>query len=214
VTSQTFVELRQRLFELVPVDVLERDVDRPLPKLAPIPGLEIRRVADKQPAGWRELVPKSRWRVIERNLARGDVAHMATIEGDLAGMIWVSRRSHRDPWSGIHIRIAPDEAYTYAMEVDPPYRRLGVAAVVVAAMLSALQEEGRAKRAYGWVDSRNRKSQILLRVIFGFTQVQTVKRAHLLRRIGWQVRGSDRPPYGPVSRVGQHSEAESPVVRA
>jgi GNAT superfamily N-acetyltransferase len=178
-TAERFAQFRRRLFEVVPVDVIEREVDRQLPKLSPIPGAEIRRVTPTQPAGWRELLPKSHWRAVEGFLARGDHGYLATIDG------------------------------TYAMLVEVPYRRLGVAAAVVAAMLSDLREERTAKRVYGWVDSRNRESQALLRIVFGFTQVQTVKRLHL-PRLGWQVPGSDKPRFGPVSRVGHHSEAIRP----
>jgi RimJ/RimL family protein N-acetyltransferase len=208
-TAERVAQFRRRLFEVVPIDVIEREVDKQLPKLNPIPGAEIRRVTPTQPAGWRELLPKSHWRTVEGFLARGDHGYLATIDGTFAGRIWVSRVSHRDPWSGLHIRLAPDEAYTYAMLVEVPYRRLGVAAAVVAAMLSDLREERTAKRVYGWVDSRNRESQALLRIVFGFTQVQTVKRLHL-PRLGWQVPGSDKPRFGPVSRVGHHSEPIRP----
>jgi hypothetical protein len=74
-------------------------------------------------------------------------------------------------------------------------------------MLADVRDEGGVSRVYGWVDVRNRESLVLLRVVFGFRRVQTAKRAHLLRRIGWQVRGSEQPDFGPLSRVGRHSPA-------
>jgi hypothetical protein len=199
-------QFRRRLFEVIPVDVVEREVGKPLPKLKPIPGAEIRCVTPTQPAGGRDLLPRWQWRGVEDALARGDRGYVAVVEGSFAGRIWVSRVSHRDRYTGIKIRLAPDEAYTYAMDVEMPYRSLGVGAAVVAAMLSDLEEGHTTRRVYGWVDSRNRESQALLRMVFGFTQVQTVKRLHV-PRVGWQIPGSDEPPFGPASRVGRHSQA-------
>ena len=195
---------RRRLIDVVAVDVIEREIARPLPGLKPIPGFETHRVTNSQPGSWRELVPATRWKTVERNLTRGDWGYLATKDERLAGQIWVSHVSHRDPWSGLHVRLAPDEAYSYAMEVAVAYRRPGVAASMVAAMLSDLHERGPAQRVYGWVDARNRESQTLLRVVFGFTQVQTVKRVRL-PRLGWQLPLSDDPRFGPVSRRGRHS---------
>jgi CelD/BcsL family acetyltransferase involved in cellulose biosynthesis len=202
-----FAWVRQHLFEVVPVEVIERDLRKPIPELAEIPGMEIHRVTSAQPGRWQDLVPRTQRRTVQRFLARGDVGYLASIEDNFAGRIWVSHTSHRDPWSGLRIRLAPDEAYAYAMEVIPRYRALGLATPLVGRMLSDLREDKRLARVYGWVDSRNRESLFLLRIVFGFTQVQTAKRAHLLRRIGWQVRGSDQPSFGPLSRTGRHSEA-------
>lgn len=91
------------------------------------------------------------------------------------------------------------------MFVSPRYRPLGLAAALVARMLSDLRDEEGVTRVYGWVDTRNREPPVLLRVVFGFTRVETAKHAHLVRRIGWQG-GSDQPRFGPLSRMGRHSD--------
>jgi GNAT superfamily N-acetyltransferase len=186
--------------------VLERAVSKPLPELSEIPVLEMHRVSSPDPGPWRELVPEAQWRTAEHFLARGDRGYFAVVEGEYAGRMWLSHTSHRDSWSGLRIRLAPDEAYAFAMQAVPRYRHLGVAAALVARMLSDLRQDGNVERVYGWVDTRNRESKVLLRMVFGFTGVQTAKRAHLLRRIGWQVRGSDQPRFGPLSEVGRHSQ--------
>ena len=201
---------RRPLFEVVSADVVERDLKRPLPQLKPIPGLEFRSVSPTQSQGWRDFLPRKRWRIAEVCLSRGHQAYFAMVEGDLAARIIISRAAWQDPRFGLHIRLAPDEAYAYGAEAYLPYRHLGVAAAVVAEMLSDLRADRAVERVYGWVDPRNREQQALLRIVFGFTQVQTVKRALLLRRIGWQVPGSDQPSFGPLSRVGRHSEAQRP----
>lgn len=207
--AAALVEARRRIFEVVPVDVLQWDATRPVPQPKPIAGAAVLRVPSGKALRWRELIPRERQRRVDRFLARGDEGYLATIDGRFAGWIWVSRTSHRDPWSGLQISLAPDEAYTYAMWIDAAHRRDGLAAFMVASMLSALRGDATVSKVYGWVDARNRESQLLLRMVFGFSQVQRVKRAHLLRRVGWQVRGSDEPPYGPVSAVGRHSAAGS-----
>jgi hypothetical protein len=199
--------LSQHLVEVVPVDVVEREVQKPLPTPKPIAGAQIRRVSLTQAEERRDLFPRQRWAAVEECLERGDEGYLAVIDGSAVARIWVTRVSHRDPDSGIHIRLAPDEAYTYALAADVAYRRHGTAAAVVAAMLSDLQKESEIERVYGWIEARNRESQALLRMMFGFAQVQTVNYARLLRRLGWQVPGSDRPSFGPVSRAGRHSAA-------
>jgi hypothetical protein len=68
-----------------------------------------------------------------------------------------------------------------------------------------VQNDSALSRVYGWVDQRNREAQVLYRMMFGFTQVQRVRRVHLLRRVGFQLPGSDDPKFGPVSRAGRHS---------
>jgi RimJ/RimL family protein N-acetyltransferase len=200
---------RRPLFEVVRVDVIEREVDKPLPNLKPIPGAEIHRVGPARSEPWREFLPAKRWRIAEVGLSRGHETYFLMYEGELAARIVFTRTTWRDPASRLVYRVASNEAYSYGMEAYRPYRHLGVAAAVVAAMLTDLRAEG-AERVYGAIDEHNRESQALMRIMFGFTQVQIAKRALLLRRIGWQVPGSDDPSFGPMSKVGHHSGATAP----
>jgi acetyltransferase (GNAT) family protein len=193
-----------RIFEIVPVDIVEWRSTNKLPNPPPIEGAAIRRVS-KDDSGWRDIVPGEHHKTVEADFARGDRGYLATVGGRFIGWIWMSRVSHRDPWSGLHIQIAPDEAYAYAAWVDDAHRHLGISGLLLSTLLSDLQAEPAISRVYGWIDSRNREMQVLLRMMFGFTQAQQVRRALLLGRIGWQVPGSDNPKFGPVSRVGRHS---------
>jgi RimJ/RimL family protein N-acetyltransferase len=104
------------------------------------------------------------------------------------------------------VRLAPDEAYAYDLWTLPEARATGTGPALVAAMLRAAQAGDALARVYGWVDSRNRPSQVVLRML-GFRDVQTVQRVHVLRRRGWMVRGSDCPPFGPLSVEGRHAHA-------
>lgn len=108
--------------------------------------MQIDRVSASRPGRWRDLVPKAEWRNAERSLVRGDQGYLATIDGDYARRIWASRASHRDPRSGLRIRLAPGEAYAYAIEVDARYRPLGLAAALVATTLSDLREAEEVRR--------------------------------------------------------------------
>jgi GNAT superfamily N-acetyltransferase len=195
--------LGRRLFEVLPVDVLEWRSGNEIPNPTEAEGVAIRQLSTEDLRA-RELVPKSRSKAVDSFLSRGDQGYVATAGDRFAGWVWLSRVSHRDPWSGLHIRIAPDEAYAYAMSVEKADRELGIAAVLMSRLLSDVRSDREIGRVYGWVDRRNREMQLMLRMMYGFTQVQRVWRAHGPRS-GWQVPWSDDPKFGPVSRVGRHS---------
>jgi hypothetical protein len=189
--------------EVIPVDVLEWRSSSEIPNPTEADDVAIRRLAPDDLRG-RDTLPKSRDKVVDSFLERGDQGYVATVGDRFAGWVWLSRVSHRDPWSGLHIRIARDEAYTYAMWVEKADRELGIAGVLMSRLLSDVRSDGAISRVYGWVDRRNREMQLMLRMMYGFTQVQSVWRASV-PRIGWQVPWSDKPKFGPVSRVGRHS---------
>jgi hypothetical protein len=46
---------------------------------------------------------------------------------------------------------------------------------------------------------------MLLRLVFGFSQLQRVRRVHILRRLGFKLPHSDDPAFGPLSATGRHS---------
>lgn len=185
------------------MDVLEWRSSTEIPSPTEAEGVAIRPLSPED-LGARDLVPKSRSKAVDSFLSRGDQGYVATVGDRFAGWVWLTRVSHRDPWSGLHIRIAPDEAYTYAMRVEKPDRELGIAGVLMSRLLSDVRSDPAITRVYGWVDRRNREMQLMLRMMYGFTQVQGVWRASVVR-IGWQVPWSDNPKFGPLSRVGRHS---------
>jgi hypothetical protein len=188
---------------VIPVDVLEWRSGTEIPSPTQAEGVAIRPLSPED-LGARDVLPESRLKPLDSFLARGDQGYVATVRDRFAGWVWLTRVSHRDPWSGLHIRIARDEAYTYAMSVEKPDRELGVAGVLMSRLLSDVRGDPAISRVYGWVDRRNREMQLMLRMMYGFTQVQGVWRASA-PRIGLQVPWSDKPKFGPVSRVGRHS---------
>lgn len=193
-----------RFFEIVDTDVLSRDAGEPVPIAKARVELNVQRVTAGT-SRWEQLVPKARLRDVRKFFARDDVGWIARVNGRFVGWIWLSRISHRDPWSGLRIRLAPDEAYAYALWVEPEVRPAGVAAVLMSSMLREVHDDPALARVYGWVDSRNRESQALMRMS-SFRGVQHVKRVHLLRRMGTQLPRTDRPAFGPMSRAGTHSQ--------
>jgi len=193
-----------RFFEIVDTNVLSRDAEKPVPIPQARVELDVQRVTAAT-SGWEQLVPEERHRDVRKFFARDDVGWIARVDSRFVGWIWLSRISHRDPWSGLRIRLAPDEAYAYALWVEPELRPAGVAAVLMSSMLREVHEDPALVRVHGWVDSRNRESQALMRMS-GFRAVQHVKRVQLLRRIGTQLPRSDKPAFGPLSRVGTHSQ--------
>lgn len=196
-------EKLERIVEMAKTDVVARDAKRPVRPHRGRVDVRVRRCTPDGTEAWKQLLPAARWSDAGAFLARGDVGYVAAIEDRFAGCIWLSRTTHRDGWSGLSIRLAPDEAYAYALWVEPDDRPKGVGVALFATMLQELHDDPTVTQVYGWVDKGNRESQMLLRML-GFQQVQQVMRVRLLDRVGWQVPRTDRPRFGPCSAAGRH----------
>lgn len=194
----------RRLFDVISTDLLVRDLTTPLPRLRDAAGTVVAPLApDDTLMTWCAAVPAERRHEMAAFHRRGDRGLVVTVDGDFAGWIWMSRVTHRDPWSGLRIRLAPDERYAYALWVEPRFRPSGVGRVLMVNMLRQLAADPSVTRVYGWVDRGNRQSQVLLRLL-GFVDAQTVRRVHVARRFGRQLPGSDLPAFGPLSADGRH----------
>lgn len=202
-TRQRIAGKLERVVEVAKTDVVARDAKRPVRPHRGRVEVRVQRCTADGSESWKELLPAARWADAATFLERGDVGYVATVEGRFAGCIWLSRTTHRDGWSGLWIRLAPDEAYAYALWVEPDDRPKGVGPALFATMLQELHDDPTVTQVYGWVDKRNRESQMLLRML-GFAQVQEVRRMRLLDRVGWQVPRSDKPRFGPCSATGRH----------
>ena len=193
----------QRVVDVVDTDLLVRDVTTPPRKPQAQIALTFERIDDAQTL---DRIPAPRHLADEAKafLARGDVGFAALTEtGDYAGWAWLSHTTHKDPWSGLTISLNEDEGYAYALWVEPPYRPKGVARALMATLLTVAHQRPGTSRVYGWVDKRNRESQMLLRLL-GFKDVQHVKRVMVLDRRGWRLPRTDRPNFGPLSSDGRH----------
>jgi ribosomal protein S18 acetylase RimI-like enzyme len=204
VAASRLARLGRHLLEVVPVDILEWRSGGLVPSRPEIEGAQLHLLTPQSGAGFEALPPRYA-KHARSYLKRGDSGYVVTVRGSFAGWLWMSRVSHRDPWSGLRFRIAPDEAYIYAMWAEPEYRELGIGAALMAALLADVQDDPALDRVYGWVDEPNREMQLLVRMMFGFQEVQKVRRARVLHLAGVQVPLTDRPRSGPVSRRGRHS---------
>ncbi len=193
----------------MPVDVFEWRQEQAVPEPVAADGVEVSVMSADHP-GRRDALEGRFEATAPSLLARGDTCYLATVDGRFGGWLWFSRLPvQRDPWSGLRIRLAPDEAYTYAMWAEPELRSLGIGGRLMSTLLRDVQADAATRRLYGWVDRENREMQMLVRMMFGFAPVQRVTRLRLLDRVGWQVPLSDRPRFGPVSRAGRHSDRRS-----
>lgn len=152
--------------------------------------------------GWRDVVPQRQRAPVRTFQSRGDVGYVARVDGRFVGEIWLSRITHRDPYSGLLIRLAADEAYAYALWVDPEVRPQGVGAVLMLTMLGNVRDDPSVTRVYGWVDARNRRSQVLMRLL-GFTQVQSV--SGCCAASAGRSRAPPSRPTAPLSPAGRHA---------
>lgn len=190
----------RRLFTVYTVDIVQRSTAQQVPSPRADANLKLHRVTSKDDVVLRRApVRRRRLRQAERALARGDLAYMAALDGEVVAWAWVSRVSHRDAWSGLTFRLKPSECYAYDLWSLPRYRELGAGAFVMAGMLRDLAEDTQLRCVYGYIDRENVGSQLLNRMVFGFSTVQTVKLAQVLNRWGWQVPGTDKPSVGPCS---------------
>lgn len=197
----------ERLVQVLEVDLLAWEgAKEPRRPQAQVP-LEFRPVNAQTLGDLAPIVPPELYADGSRFVARGDRGFAAVTEdGRFAGWVWMSRRSHRDAWSGLTIRLAPDEAYGYALWTPPELRPKGVARALMITMLHEVHADPSVTRLYGWVDRRNRESAMLHRLL-GFTDVQEVKRARVLNRVGMKLPRTDKPRFGPLSKDGRHRAA-------
>jgi ribosomal protein S18 acetylase RimI-like enzyme len=191
----------RRITALHTVDIVRRGTAQQPPAVRAGAKFVLHRATSAEdPFLLRAPVAAPRLRRVPAAVARGDVAYVATVDVQVVGWIWLSRVSHRDPWSGLRFSLAPAECYAYDLWSLPQYRTLGIGAFLVAGLLHDLAGDRSLEWVYGYVDRANTRNQLLLRMVFGFRTVQAVKHVCVLDSRGWQVPFTDRPPRGPCSR--------------
>jgi hypothetical protein len=154
----------------------------------------------RDPLLLRAPVGARRLKQVPAATARGDVAYVATVDDRVVGWIWLSRVSHRDPWSGLRFRLAPAECYADDLWSLPRLSDPRGGAFLLAGLLNDLRGDAPLEWVYGYVDRANIRNQLLLRMVFGSRIVQAVKHVWMLDSRGWQMPFTDRPPGGLCSR--------------
>jgi ribosomal protein S18 acetylase RimI-like enzyme len=191
----------RRITALHTVDIVRRETAQEPPAVQARVGLALHRASStRDPLLLSAPVGARRLKQVPAAMARGDVAYVATVDDQVAGWIWLSRVSHRDPWSGLRFSLAPAECYAYDLWSLPQYRTQGIGAFLLAGLLNDLAEDPTLEWVYGYVDRANTRNQLLLRMVFGFRTVQAVKHVCMLDSRGWQIPFTDRPPGGLCSR--------------
>jgi ribosomal protein S18 acetylase RimI-like enzyme len=211
----------RRLLCVHTLDVVGRSTALPALSVGADPRLALHRITDPShplldthgQRSWRVLELASKVRPIERRLrarrlqrnqrrlADGDIAFVATVDGEVAAWAWVSRLpSVQCHWSGLRFRLAPDEAYIYDLWSFPAYRSIHAGPFVIRSLIEDAHASGEVSWVFGYVLRENRLSQVMLRAMLGFEQVQTVKDLRVLSRFAMQLPHTDQPPVGPVSR--------------
>jgi hypothetical protein len=142
---------------------------------------------------------RARWRrAVGERFRRGDVAYVATVDGDIAGWIWLSSRAViRGAGTGLRIHLEPGDAYLYHFWTVPRHRHLGTARFVMGGALWDLYRAEREvdprpdrshPRVFGYIDRPNPANLLLLTVVFGFRVVETVRYVRLLYTVRVRVR--------------------------
>lgn len=115
----------------------------------------------------------------EEAFARGDVLHLAV--GDGAVLAWraVTLQSHVESDLGLRIRLAPGEAYSYALWVDPDMRGRHVGEFLVVESLHAMAATLSAKTALLAIDRHNTPASGLMSKL-GYHPVDSVRCVRVL----------------------------------
>jgi GNAT superfamily N-acetyltransferase len=130
-------------------------------------------------------------------LARGDFG-LAVLDGPkCAGRTWVTTTSHRDAYTGLRITLGPGEAFSFGSWVEPSYRRLGAASVLLGSAWVEANRDG-ATVFYGAVESGNKPMQ-KVGLPLGWSKNEDVVFVRILNRLGLQVPFSVRPRTGPLA---------------
>lgn len=191
----------RRITAVHTVDIVRRETTREPPSVRAGAGFVLHRATSvDDPLLVRAPVGARRLRKVPAAVARGDLAYVATVDDQTVGWIWLSRVSHRDPWSGLRFHLEPTECYAYDLWSMPQYRTLGVGAFLMAGLLHDLAADPSVRWVFGYVDRANAPNQTLMRMVFGFKTVQAVTHLCMLDARGWQIPFTDRPPRGPCSR--------------
>jgi ribosomal protein S18 acetylase RimI-like enzyme len=202
------VRRARRLVSVRGVDILRIDVsgdpDERFPKLDPPAGVTTQIFEDLADPALRRILPPDRVRLLPERARRKDVFLVVFVEGEPAGWVALARESHRDPWSGLRVRLAPDEIYAYDLWVHARYRRSGAARYLAQETLRYAAADPALTVLLCWTDEDNVPAQTLMRKAFGLSQLQKARYARVLDRFGVPVPFSDRPRFGPFSRRGRH----------
>jgi RimJ/RimL family protein N-acetyltransferase len=182
------------------------DIDARFPEPAHLPGVTVRVFEgdDMRDPVVRQALPADRIRFQADRERRGDICFVALLEQKPVGWLFLARATHRDPWSGLKVRLATDEIYCYDLWINSSQRRGGVARYLTQTMVRWCASQPDLSRVYAWVDRENRASQKLCKDVLGFVDCQHVSYARILNRYGVAIPFSDRPRFGPFSRRGRH----------
>jgi GNAT superfamily N-acetyltransferase len=156
------------------LEVLERDVQQPIPAITVDPGLEYRVCGRDDLEAFRDLRPHwRRWRpVLEGRLARGATC-VGAFDGDRGvGFVWLTDCLEVDRALGLRVRPEPDQVYGFDLFVAPDYRRRRVGPRLMREWLMFTHGCGR-RTALGVVQTTNRPMMLLSKAGFGF--VSTVR---------------------------------------
>lgn len=195
------VRKMKKVIVLHRVHVLRGPIGEPPPLPDPRHQLSLHIATDPDDEVLRRSLPAKRLPYAKGCLSRGDRAYLAFAGGELAGWSFIALRSHRDPSTGLRIRLDPGDAYSYDSWVNSTFRDRGVFRFLFGNAYIDLRANGLASTMVGYVLGSN-EAAFRASAPFGLSRVQEVSIVQVMGRWGAQVPFSERPRRGPVSRKG------------
>lgn len=187
--------------------VLTRAVHR-VPLLPASIPLEIKRVTDSSDPLLAQAMSSGRLRYARRCLDLGDTALIAVSNGVVAGWVWETSRSHRDPSTRLRVNLLPGELYHYDGWVVDAYRQHGVFQHVYSVLSNSAADRDDGHRIVTYIYQSNRSIRRAL-VPFGFEPVQQIRLVVLLVRYAFPLPFTTRPRRGgPLSRSRTGEDVE------
>lgn len=131
-------------------------------------------------------------------------------DGEPAGRIWETFGTEKALANGVpRMRLAEDEFLMFDLFVERKYRRSGIANTMADHFFGkydpADPKNPKMKYGYGFVSYENVPS-ILWHHSVGFQIAQTMNYLEIGPYIKWKIPFSEMPRFGPMSRVGRHTD--------
>lgn len=183
-----------RLYQRIDRVVLERDLSRVIPSHTPAVPLEIREATEADApalsAFFATFHRKMDEDFLRHRLRHGYFCFIASHQGTLVGMTWVSTAGDRCVFTGLQLQMLPGACYAFELYERAAYGGKGVGLALLSQGLLEAKQRGFA-RQISWVDVSNTKMLSAAIHMFDFVKVGSIRTTRLFQMpfSKWEIAG-------------------------